>query len=219
MSMTPGLPDLASQAPASAAGQPGSAGNEPKYVTIEEAQRMADTAAEKAYQRAQSLVDKSTTRVSNYVSERMAQIEQSARYTGQALSDDQKAQIRRDLAVEAMTAQETPPATSSPAQPAQAAPQGAPAPDAIQNAAIKMAEAVGGFEQNDPEMKMLNMSGSPEEFLVSVQEAVYAKRTRLAQQADRNPQAVMLGGGVSGGRPLDIPKNEREAWDRRSSNH
>jgi hypothetical protein len=173
-----------------------SAPAEPKYVTIEEAQRLADAAAEKAFTRAQSLVDKSSNRINEQISARVQQIEDAYKMTGQEMTPEQRATLRQNVVMQTLSEKPVadPQQVSAQKQPAQADSTQTPGIDPIAAAAIKMAEAVGGFDEKDPEYKEVSRNDLPaHEWLAKVAEQVQAKRERLASVKSRNPGSTIVG--------------------------
>jgi hypothetical protein len=183
---------------------PGTTGNEPKFVTAEEAQRMAQEAGEKAFRRAQSLVDQSTTRLANTINERVEAIKQGMTIAGQTLTPEQEAQLRQKVAIDAMS---TIPQPQDPAsQPPQA---GAEPTNWVDATAGRFAAEVGGIADTDPEVGMVKVNAAtPDEYLFSVQQAVAAKKARIAstqQLPPQHPAAGIPAAGLlpSGGNPIN----------------
>jgi len=173
---------------------------EPKYVTIEEAQRLANEAADKAFVRAQSLVDKSSNRINEQISARIEQIETAYKMTGQEMTPEQKATLRQNVVLQTLAEKPTSADNQQAAQTAQSAQSQAPTGiDPIAAAAIKMAEAVGGFEEGDPEFAQVTRNDLPaHEWLAKVAEQVQAKKERLASAKTRNAGSTIIGIGNGG---------------------
>ena len=178
-----------------------SAPAEPKYVTIEEAQRLANDAAEKAYTRAQSLVDKSSNRINEMISSRIEQIKTAYEMTGQTMTPEQEATLRQNVVMRTLTdrpVQTDPQQVPASPQPAQAQDASSTGIDPITATAIKMADSVGGFTEADPEYeKVMRKDLPPEEWLANVAGQVQAKKARTSSARLRSAGSTLV--GVSGG--------------------
>lgn len=186
-------------APAGQAGEPGAASQaEPnaqqpggaKFVTFEEAQRMATEAAERALRQAQSMTDKSESRIKREITDRMAKIAEATdllKAAGVEITPEVTERVRQAVVMESLTKGSDPGQPSAPATPSQAAPNAGsePNPDEITAQAHRMMSQAGVWiEQGDPEVAQLSQD-SPYAFLHSVELAINAKKARMTarQQA------------------------------------
>ena len=198
----PGTPATPAPVPGAAPAQvpaPGTTGNEPKFVTAEDAQRMVQEAEEKAFRRAQSLVDQSNTRLAKTINEKVEAIKQGMTITGQTLTPEQEAQLRQKIAIDTMSTLPTPQDPAS--QP------GAEPTNWVDATAGRFAAEVGGIADTDPEARMVLVNAkTPDEYLFSVQQAVAAKKARISsQQVQQHPAAGIPAAGLlqTGGNPID----------------
>lgn len=170
---------------------------QPQYLTLEEARRMAEEAEEKAFRRAQGLIEKTNAGVVKKVQNNLKNLEQSIalqKKIGVEVTPEQEDKLRTQIFQQAFTEVEESPA---PAQsvPAQVAPQ--PQPDNIDpitaEAVKMMQEADVWINDDDPESDGIDQS-SIFAYLESVKKAIEAKRQRIGTPAP----ARIAGGGVSG---------------------
>lgn len=170
---------------------------------------MVADAEEKAFRRAQGLVEKTNSGVLKKVQENMAALEKSFKLQADAgfpVAPEQAERLKAQVLQQAFTEPEPAP-PPAPAQAADAGPQRAPgAPEAadldpVNAEALSMMRLAGvTIEDSDPEAKLIDQA-SPYAFLKSVDKAIEAKRTRLgtAQQSTPAAPAVLptnLGGGA-----------------------
>jgi hypothetical protein len=183
-------------APASGDGSQPPAGTEaPKFVTLEEAQRIADEAAAKAadqsYRRAQSLVDTNASRITKQVQEGFGALKQASE-TLKAVGHEIPADTLARAHTQVMTGAFDTPATpggAPPASPATPPGQGETAKDPITLLAERMQSKAGiTLEDSDPEMSNAKLrSEDPEIFLQGVDEGIAAKKARLAASTTPTP--------------------------------
>lgn len=164
---------------------------------------MVADAEEKAFRRAQGLVEKTNSGVLKKVQENMAALEKSFKLQADAgfpVAPEQAERLKAQVLQQAFTEPEPAP----PPAPAPAAQPGAPEAadlDPVNAEALSMMRLAGvTIEDSDPEAKLIDQA-SPYAFLKSVDKAIEAKRTRLgtAQQSTPAAPAVLptnLGGGA-----------------------
>lgn len=193
-----GLPTVAApETPPQVPAGPTGVGDAPKFVTTDEAQRMADAAAEKAIRKAQSFVETSRKQTAKLVDDRMAAIKDAYQMTGQNLSPEQEKVIRNQVAIETVAAAPT-------SQPSADQPDGLEGTDLINARAASLVESVGGILPEDPEVNMVKVNApDPIDYILSVKAAADAKQARLAiQLRQSSPVAGMPPAGVmSSGNP------------------
>ena len=162
----------AGQPQAAPAGEP-SATQEP-VLTLDEVRRIAKEAEENAFRRSQGLFDKGQAKVR----ERIEQLEQTFKYVP-GMTEEQKEAARQKAAYDALREPESPPAKPEP--PAQARPVSAPELDPITASAVELEREYGfGFDAGDPEIAAVNTGGTVRQYLKTYEEALQAKRERLA---------------------------------------
>lgn len=185
-------------APASPpAEQPQGNASQPEYITRQEAQRMAEDAAEAAFRKAQGLLDKRSDGLLKKVQTDIRNIEQAIdlqKKAGIVITPEQEDKLKQQAYMRALSESESAPqpgegATSS----ASPAPAGAPAAqpaaqveplDPVSAEALNMMQVAGvSIEESDPEYQTIDQN-SPYRFLKSVEAAIVAKKARLAS----NPQ-------------------------------
>jgi hypothetical protein len=177
-------------APAPAQEQAVTSGNDgqgktPEYITREEAQRLAEAAAEAAFRKAQGLNDKNAARINARMDE---MLKSYTAITGKAPSQDEQARARAE-AERQVTSQPIPtPALNE---------------EQVNAKAAELYRTAGvSVDEDDPEAKTVDMS-SPEKFLITLQAALDAKRARV-QAPTRNPvtAAPILGTGGGASNPI-----------------
>lgn len=167
------------QAPAQEPGTPsvevtqGTTPDQPKWITQEEAQKIAEAAAEAAFRRAQGLNDKTASRINSQMAEMLKSYKA---LTGQ--EPDANIQARARTQAEQMVRSQ---------------PEGNNGGQAVEDVNRKAAELyrTSGItlEEDDPEARTVDQS-SPEKFLSSLQAAIDAKRTRTS---NNKPQTNPIG--------------------------
>jgi len=195
-----GLPTVAApETPPQVPAGPTGVGDAPKFVTTDEAQRMADAAAEKAIRKAQSFVETSRKQTAKLVDERMTAIKDAYQMTGQSLSPEQEKVIRNQVSVETIAA--APPSQPSADQETFIGLEGT---DLINARAASLVEAVGGILPEDPEVNMVKVNApDPFDYILSVKAAADAKQARLAIQLRQSSPAAGIppAGVMPGGNP------------------
>ena len=178
-----GQPTQQQSAQAEAATQP------PQYVTREEAARIAQSAA-----------DKAANSIRNQVQERLKQIEQAYKLTGQDFTPEVKAAARQNVLNSILAEEPTPDASQPPAQ-ASAPAQEQGTDDPVMSAAYQILQAQGvTLDNSDPEIKSLKLDGTAGEYLASVAAAAIAKKARTnAPPPPVNPQGILPSGGMLSG--------------------
>lgn len=170
---------------------------QPQYLTRQEAQRLLDEVEKRAVSRAQGLVDKSGDRVMKKIQADIASLEQGLklqRDMGLTVTPEQEEAMKAKLIQTAMTA---PLPEEKPAESAQAT--SSPAIDPITADAIRLQEAAGTWiVEGDPELSAIKTSGSPYEFLKSVETAIAAKKQRTQSPPQPERTATNAGAGASG---------------------
>lgn len=164
-----------------------------QYVTRQQAQELAQQAAEEAYRKAQALIDKGASRLTKQVQERLASLENSWKLQadmGAPVAPETQERLRQRVIQDAFTAQEQAGAVGSGSQ-AQA--PGLEGMDPITAEAYQMMQQAGVMiEQGDPEAAQIDQS-SPFKFLRSVEAAIAAKKARTEQRAQVEPQGRIPG--------------------------
>lgn len=165
---------------------------QPKYITLEDAQRLAADAAkqaeEAAFRRAQGYFDKGQSRVR----ERLDGLTEHLKLmtsAGVQVTPEQE-RIMRQRALEDAFQPDPAPAASPGAQPGPK-PVTTP-PDPVTADAWGMMQKAGVYlEDGDPETDSLDQSHGPYAFLRSVEKAIDAKRQRTGQVSPETPQNVV----------------------------
>lgn len=170
---------------------------QPQYLTLEEARRMAEEAEEKAFRRAQGLIEKTNAGVVKKVQSDLKNLEQSIalqKKAGIEITADQEEKLKQQVFQRAFTEVEESPAPAQTA-PAQAAPVQQPDNiDPITAEAVKMMQDAGVWiDDDDPETDVIDQS-SIYAYLESVKKAIETKRQRIGTPAP----ARVAGGGVVG---------------------
>lgn len=165
-------------------------GAQPKYITYEEAQRLAETAAETALRKAQSHNDKTVQRIES----KIAQLQNA----GVTVTPEQAAKL---VQAEDAQQQQQSPSQPSPARPAQAQPkESGEAHPVLQVAAAMMEEAGIQIEETDPEFATIDLkTTSPRQFLKTVEAAIEAKQQRLQSAGSPARMPTLAGGGSGAG--------------------
>lgn len=196
--------------------QQGNETQQPKYVTVEEAQRLADEAANKVLRQAQSFFDQNSNKFTKEVRGRLDSLESAWKIqeaAGVTITDEQKKQIRQQVITDAATApeqgQQQPPPTQVSG--------GDPDDPAVVNRKVgELYQRYGAqvFE-GEPEAADLDYS-SGAAFISSLEVAIQKKQARLsggaqqaaAPQTNRTPTNAGATGSVP--RPdLQAQYNER----------
>jgi len=155
------------------------------FITREEAQRLAEEAEEKAFRRAQGLIDKSASTLQKKVRGELEALERTLtaqRKAGMEITPAQEEKLRQQVIQEAFTA-DTPDDFSS-LPPPQAGREEAPDREVerVNIETNRMYREYGfAIEQYDDEAQMLNMS-SGDTFLTSLQSALQKKAARLVSK-------------------------------------
>jgi hypothetical protein len=159
-----------------------------KFVTVEEAQRLAKEAADQALRRAQQFFDVNQNQFGKRIQERVSQLEKAwdamAKAGLQVPDEAGKERVRQRAIQEELTAPNSSQPPSSPSAQVEVKGQAEnPEPqDPVTAEAWRMMQAAGvSIEATDPEAATLDQS-SPYAFLKSVDAAINAKRERLGTQ-------------------------------------
>jgi len=192
---TPAQPPQAGQQPPAA----------PAYVTAEEAQRIANQAAEAAFRRSQGLTEK----IRQGIESQIATLKASMTASGAPpLTPEQEAALRVTMADQVAQQSEPPASAQQPAQAAQPQTTG----DPVLDVAFSMMQAAGvTIEATDPEFATLKQDGGPKEFLDSVETAIAAKKVRLGGKENPTARVPLAGPQLPAGSP---ELSEQELWDR-----
>lgn len=171
--------------------QPQTPPAEPKYVTLEDAQKLVTEAVKAAKAEMMSYSDKGREKVSKAVQEVQTAIA-TLRSQGQAISPEDEAKMIQNASVKAIAQPETPP-------PAQAAPepkQAQQTDDPILMQAQQILSEIGvQFAEGDPEIAAIKTDGTAWQYLKSIEAAALAKKARLNPTAGTPAPAVPSGAG------------------------
>lgn len=196
-----GLP-ASSPAPAAAPGAPGGGGapnpeQAPQYITRDEAQRLAEAAADAAFRKAQGLTDKTASRLEKQVQDRLAEIE---KFVG-PLTEEQKAKMANSL-----TQQEAAPATN----PQAATPVAVMDQAEIDRRTSEIYQKHGlELEDTDPEARLVDGVKSPEAWLAALETATAQKAARLKTPAQARVAAF---GGGAAANPVMTTNDPDQLW-------
>lgn len=196
-----GLP-VSSPAPA-APGVPGGGGApteqaQPQYITRDEAQRLAEAAADAAFRKAQGLTDKTASRLEKQVQERLAEIE---KFVG-PLTEEQKAKMASSL-----TQQE---AAAPAANPQAATPTAVMDQAEIDRQTGEIYRRYGiELDDTDPEARLVESAKTPEAWLAALDKATAAKAARLKTPAQA--RVASFGGGAAAD-PVISTNNPDQLW-------
>lgn len=179
--------------PAAPGQQQVSGADQPKYVTLEEAQRLANEAAEAAFRRSQGLYEKGRQGFEARVQAELANFEKVLdlqKKAGMAFTPEQETALRQQAINQAFIGGEQNPPAESPEQPpAQDGGEDDADLDPVTAEAWRMMEDAGIIiEDDDPEAGTLDQS-SPYAFLRSIDKAIEAKRQRTGGQQEPASQA------------------------------
>jgi|GEM_PF-3973052 hypothetical protein len=197
----PGQPQVT---PPAQAGQEPSSAPQPKFITLEEAQKLANQAAldaeERAFRRAQGLVSKADNRITAKVQQDLAALQQMItlqKSAGIEVTPQQEAQLRNQIIANAYSqGEQPPPNTEPPATPKPA--EQSEASDPITAEAWRLMQAAGiVINENDPEVGQLDQS-SGYAFLRSIETAIESKRQRIASTPMQVPGRTPTGAGATG---------------------
>jgi hypothetical protein len=151
-----------------------------QFVTVEEAKRLAEAAAEQAFRRAQGLVDKASQANQLKVREALSKVDdvlKMQRDSGIQITPEQEAALRSRVMEKAYTTDgDKPLSQAGETLPDQDA---VPPPDPITAEAWRRMQANGVIiEETDPEIKLLEGSTSPQDWLAKIDQAIIAKKVR-----------------------------------------
>lgn len=198
------LPGQSQVNPPAQAGQEPSSAPQPKFITLEEAQKLANQAAldaeERAFRRAQGLVSKADNRITQKVQQDLAALQSMItlqKSAGIEVTPQQEAQLRNQIIANAYSQGEQPtPNTEQPAKPEPEAQPGVS--DPITAEAWRLMEAAGIIiNDDDPEAEKLDQSGGYA-FLRSIEAAIETKRQRIASTPMQTPGRTPTGAGATG---------------------
>jgi hypothetical protein len=175
---------------------------QPEYVTRQEAEQMAEQAAENAFRRAQSLIDQRSAKVQEQVKALKDTIALQ-REAGIEITDAQEKAMVDKVAQKALLDQ----SSQLPTQPAQAGAGSAEPDTQIDIAAGAIMDALGvEIIDSDPKevLELLDMS-SETAYLKSIPKAIAKKRELAGQPASPpQPQRAPTNIGAGGNRPNPI---------------
>lgn len=183
----------------------GDAPGTPKYVTLDEADRMVQEAVKRAVQ---SQVDKAESRIQKQIAEKMAVLKESTALleaSGYAIPAEAQERARQQVIQEALTQQqqEAPQESIDPAVQAEI--------DYTNRRVAELyAETGVTLEEEDPEAKGLDYS-SPKAFLISVQNALREKKQRVEGNPTGSPAARLTNLSAGGGQSNPILNNNDPA--------
>jgi len=198
----PGQPQVT---PPAQAGQEPSSASQPKFITLEEAQKLANQAAldaeERAFRRAQGLVSKADNRITEKVKQDLAALQSMItlqKSAGIEVSPQQEAQLRNQIIANAYSqGEQPPPHTEQQEKPNPEAPS-SEAADPITAEAWRLMQAAGiMINDGDPEVEKLDQS-SGYAFLQSIEAAIETKRQRIASTSMQAPGRTPTGAGATG---------------------
>jgi hypothetical protein len=171
-------------APVKPEAQPQGEGTQ-QTVTLDEVDRRIKEAEDRVLRRAQSYFDKDQNRAEKRVRERLDVLEKQFAVIAQSgvpLTDVEKNRIRLEETRKVLTESESEPAT--PETPAKAKP-GPDDVDPVTAEALEYEKELGlSFDANDPELKLIKVSGKPSEYLSTYREALETKAKRIAAQVN-----------------------------------
>ena len=176
----------------------------PAFVTAEEAQRIANQAAEAAFRRAQGLTEKTRQGIESQI----ATLRQEMQAKGAPLAPEQEQVLRSQLEAQAVQQSEPPASAQQPAPAAQPQTTGDPVLDV---AFSMMRDAGTTVEEADPEFASIKQDGTPKQFLDSVETAIAAKKVRLGGKENPTARVPLAGPQLPAGSP---ELSEQELWDR-----
>lgn len=194
---------------------------EPKYITQEEAQRLADTAAENAFRKAQGLVDKADSRITDRVQQGLASLKKTLemqRATGMEISPEQEEKLRNQIVTNALT--ETGAESPENIEPGQAQKLGeVSGEDPVTDTAWRMMQKAGiTIEENDPEAEELKSIQDPDLFLYGIARAIELKRQRTTSEGTRMP--TNYGGtGSHNPNPIEDVNDNDTLWELAEKKH
>lgn len=164
---------------------------QPQYITRDEAQRMAEEAAETAFRRAQGLVDKRDARIRQVLESVETALNLQAQ-AGIVLTPEQKEQVKQHAVNSALQADYA--NANSSEDPAQDT--NMDDIDPVTAIAIQLESDFGvEVDLSDPEAQMINREGTPTQYLDSYREALIAKSQRL--QSSNIPQTNRTPGNLA----------------------
>lgn len=197
----PGQPQVN---PPAQAGQEPSSAPQPKFITLEEAQKLANQAAldaeERAFRRAQGLVSKADNRITEKVKQDLAALQSMItlqKSAGIEVTPMQEAQLRNQIIANAYSQGELPPTNTEQATKPKPVEQEVAA-DPITAEAWRLMQAAGIIiNDGDPEAEKLDQS-SGYAFLRSIEAAIESKRQRIASTPMQAPGRTPTGAGATG---------------------
>lgn len=165
---------------------------QPQYITYEQAQRMAQEAAETAFRRAQGLIDKREQRVQDTLSSLQNALKLQ-RASGIEITPEQEKALQDKAILEAWKSPAQAPDLSKPA----AQPVG-DEPDTVTQIALGFEKRYGvEVYDEDPEARLIKADGTPDEYIETYISAIMAKRQRLQGQPQPVRTPTNLGQGGS----------------------
>ncbi len=189
--------------PPAQAGQEPSSAPQPKFITLEEAQKLANQAAleaeERAFRRAQGLVSKADNRITEKVQAKLNALTETInmqKSAGIEITPMQEAALRNKVIADAYS-QEPPPTNAEPPAEPNPGDQNVAA-DPITAEAWRLMQAAGIIiNDDDPEAEKLDQS-SGYAFLRSIEAAIETKRQRIASTSMQAPGRTPTGAGATG---------------------
>ena len=165
----------------------------------------------------QSLVDRADTRMTKKVREKLAPIDELLK--GMNLPAEQESKLKNEL-IDAIAEPESTQPSGQAEKGQKQTDQGGKGVDAITALGMELQKKAGvQIEENDPELAMVKLKGTPLEYIESIEQAISSKQKRLgtsggagtegAQEPGEEPgegdaAARMPGLGTSGTRPNEI---------------
>jgi hypothetical protein len=177
---------------------------QPKYITLEEAQRIAKESADEAFRRAQGLYDKGQQKVKEELT-RLDNLLKMQAEAGTPVPPATADAMRQRVIADAFKSEPatTPVQQAAPTgpvsqQPAPVQPQ-VQAPDPITAEAIRLQQEAGiVLGDSDPEISVIVQDQGPYGFLKSVEQAIALKRQRMTAATRTNIPGLGAGTGAMG---------------------
>jgi len=166
----------------------------PSYLTREEAESIFQKKVDEALNRQVGLYTKGTEKLR----QRLEQLEQHItlqKESGIVVSDADIEKMRNKIITKSLTETEPQPEKAVAQQPKQ---EGL-SPDVVNTMGERMLKSMGvDFKDGDPELKKINMNGTPEQYLSTLAIAAAAWKERTSTKPDPETRIPgIVGGGVS----------------------
>jgi hypothetical protein len=186
-------------APVKPEAQPQGEGTQ-QTVTLDEVDRRIKESEDRVLRRAQSYFDKDQNRAEKKVRQQLDLLEQQFAVIAQSgvkLTEPEKDQIRLSEARKVLAESESEPATPETSAKAKRGPDDV---DPVTAEALEYEKELGlSFDANDPELKLIKVSGKPSEYLSTYREALETKAKRIAAQVTPAPARAPTNTGAGGG--------------------